>query len=202
MAVPLVRTAPWPRRARWGVVLLGGALLLGCARGDTRAHNPARSALRAATEPVLLTVRGNPFTTEQARLNALVSTELAAGIPGMSTQFTTSPERAAAPDPRVVVALNPQGDPDPETLCATPDGVATAPATGQIQIVAAFCQGDRALGATRTEGTASGPTDQRFRRLLWRTASTLFPDDYEQTYGFGILPRWLDFGLGGSIGGN
>jgi hypothetical protein len=35
---------------------------------------------------------------------------------------------------------------------------------------------------------------------LWRTASTLFPDDYEETYGFGILPRWLDFGVGGGIG--
>ena len=53
---------------------------------------------------------------------------------------------------------------------------------------------------TRTESAVSGPTDQRFRRLLWRTASTLFPDDYEETYGFGFLPRWLDFGLGGSIG--
>jgi hypothetical protein len=205
--VPAVAVSPFPtapslRRARWGIVLLGAALLLGCARGDTRAHNPARSALRAAGEPVLMTVRGNPFAMEQARLNALISTELASGVTGMSTQFTTSPERAAAPDPRVVVALNPLGDPDPETFCAAPDGIATGPATGQVQIVAAFCRVSQVLGATRTEGAASGPTDQRFRRLLWRTASTLFPDDYEQTYGFGILPRWLDLGIGGSIGGN
>ena len=68
--------------------------------------------------------------------------------------------------------------------------------------MAAFCQGNQVLGVTRTESVVSGPTDQRFRRLLWRTASTLFPDDYEETYGFGILPRWLDFGFGGSIGGD
>ena len=101
-----------------------------------------------------------------------------------------------------MVALNPQADPDPAILCAAPDSIATGPATGQVRIAAALCQADRVVGATRTESAASGPTDQRFRRLLWRTASTLFPDDYEQTYGFGILPRWVDFGLGGSIGGN
>jgi hypothetical protein len=203
VAVSLLHTAPFLRRARWAIVLLGAALLLGCARGDTRAHNPARSALRAAAQPVLMTVLGNPFAMEQARLNALVSTELGSGVTGMNRQFTTSPERAAAPDPRVVVALNTQRDPDPATLCAAPDGIATGPATGQLQIVAAFCRVNQVLGATRTEGAASGPTDQRFRRLLWRTGSTLFPDDYEQTYGLGILPRGLDFGsIGGSIGGD
>jgi hypothetical protein len=199
MAVPLLRAAPSPWRARWCVVLLGGALLFGCARG-TELQNPARRALAAAAEPVLVSVFGNPFAMDQARLNALVSSELAAGVTGMSAQFTTSPERAAAPDPRVIVVLNPLRDPAPEALCVAPEGIATGPATQEVRIVAAFCQGDQVLGVTRTEDAVSGPTDQRFRRLLWRTARTLFPDDYEQTYGFGILPRWLDFGFGGSIG--
>ena len=74
------------------------------------------------------------------------------------------------------------------------------PGIAPVRIMAAFCQGNQVLGVTRTESVVSGPTDQRFRRLLWRTASTLFPDDYEETYGFGILPRWLDFGFGGSVG--
>lgn len=198
MAVPLLRTAPSPWHARWCLVLIG-ALLFGCARG-TELQNPARRTLAAAAEPVLVTVFGNPFAMDQARLNALVSTELADGVTGMSAQFTTSPERAAAPDPRVVAVLNPLRDPAPETLCAAPAGIATGPAAQQVRIVAAFCQGDQVLGVTRTEDAVASPTDQRFRRLLWRTARTLFPDDYEQTYGFGILPRWLDFGFGGSIG--
>jgi hypothetical protein len=201
MAIALLRAAASRRRARWGVVLLGGALLSGCARAaDTEARNPARHALAAAEEPVLMTVVGNPFAMDEARLNALVSSELAAGVSGMSTQFTTSPERAAAPDPRVVVVLNPLSEPAPGILCVAPDTVATAPATDRLRIVAALCQGDQVLEVTRTEEAVAGPTDQRFRRLLWRTATTLFPDDYEQTYGFGILPRWLDFGLRGSIG--
>jgi hypothetical protein len=201
MAIALLRAAASRQRARWCVVLLGGALLSGCARAaDTAARNPARHALAAAEEPVLMTVVGNPFAMDEARLDALVSTELAAGISGMSTQFTTSPERAAAPDPRVVAVLNPLSEPAPGTLCVAPDTVDTAPATDRLRIVAAFCQGDQVIGLARTEDAVASPTDQRFRRLLWRTATTLFPDDYEQTYGFGILPRWLDFGVGGSIG--
>ena len=200
MAVPSLRTAPWRRRMRWSVVLLGGALLAGCAWGDAGTKVTARRALAAAEQPVLMTVVGNPFAMDQARLDALASAELSAGVTGMRTQFTVSPERAAAPDPRVVTVFNPLSDPEPETLCAAPDGITTGQATAPVRVMAAFCRGNQALGVTRTESAVSGPTDQRFRRLLWRTASTLFPDDYEETYGFGFLPRWLDFGLGGSIG--
>jgi hypothetical protein len=52
----------------------------------------------------------------------------------------------------------------------------------------------------REDGRVAGPTDRSFERLLWRTAGALFPDDYAETYGFGILPRWLNLGGGGSYG--
>jgi hypothetical protein len=200
MAIPPRRAAPPFRGPRWSAVLLGGALLFGCARGDTEVQNPARRALAAAGEPVLMKIVGNPFASDEARLNALISTELAEGISGMSTRFTTAPERAAAPEPRGVVVLNPLSEPAPETLCAAPDAIATGPAAERLRILAALCQGDQVLGVARTEDVVAGPTDQGFRRLLWRTSKVLFPDDYEETYGFGILPRWLDFGFGGSIG--
>jgi hypothetical protein len=188
-------------RGRWPYVGLIGLLLLGCGRGtDPDAQNQARRALAAAGEPVLLVLEGNPFDMDQARLNGLVSQELGAGVSGMRTRFTTSPATAAAPEPRLVVILNPQSEPAPATACAAPGTVATVPASEPLRIVAAFCQGDQVLGATRTEAAVAGPTDQTFRRLLWRTANQVFPDDYEETYGFGILPRSLDFGLGGSIG--
>jgi hypothetical protein len=188
-------------RGRRSLVVLVGLLLLGCGRNvDVDAPNQPRRALAAAPEPVLLILEGNPFDTDQARLNGLVSAEMAAGISGMSTEFTTSPARAAAPDPRLVVLLNPLSEPAPDTLCATPETVATAPASERVRIVAAFCRGREVLGEARTEDAVAGPTDQRFRRLLWRTATQVFPDDYEETYGFGILPRWFDFGFGGSFG--
>jgi hypothetical protein len=181
-------------------VLLVG-LLSACAPGTGPAPtNEAREALAAAAEPVRMVVVGNPFNMDQARLDTLLSTELARGVPAMSTAFTTSAERAAAPEPHLVVVLSPVSEPGPTALCAAPDTIPTAPADEQVRILAAFCQGDHVLNAARTEAAVGGPTDQRFRRLLWRTSSTVFPDDYAETYGFGILPRWLDFGLGGSFG--
>ena len=201
MVVSWLHVAPWRQGARWSAVLLGSAVLLSCARGaETEVQNPARRALAAAEEPVLMTIVGDPFAMDQARLNALISAELAEGVSGMSTQFTTAAERAAAPDPRAVVVLNPLSELAPETLCTVPDAIATGPATDRLRIAAAFCQADQVLRFARTEDAVAGPTDQNFRRLLWRTAKDLFPDDYEQTYGFGILPRWLDFGVGGSFG--
>jgi hypothetical protein len=180
--------------------MLGSALLAGCAWGDPGNRVSARRALADAKEPVLMSVVGNPFGMDQARLNALTSAELSAGVTGMRTQLTVSAERAAAPEPRIVTVFNPLSDPDPDLLCMAPDGITTEPGIAPVRVMAAFCQGSQVLGVTRTESDVSGPTDQRFRRLLWRTASTLFPDDYEETYGFGLLPRWLDFGFGGSIG--
>ena len=81
MAAPWLCSAPWPGRTRWPLVLLGGALLFGCARnGETDVQSPARRTLAAAEEPVLMTVVGDPFAMDPARLNALISTELAEGI--------------------------------------------------------------------------------------------------------------------------
>ena len=146
MAVPSLRTAPWRRRLRWSVVLLGGALLAGCAWGDPGTRVSARRALADAKQPVLMTVVGNPFAMDQARLDALASAELSAGVTGMRTQFTVSPERAAAPDPRVVTVFNPLSDPEPETLCAAPDGITTGQATAPVRVMAAFCRATRRSG--------------------------------------------------------
>jgi hypothetical protein len=181
-------------------MLLAG-LLAGCTSGTgPDAQNDPRRALAAAEKPVLMTLVGNPFEMDEARLSALVSSELARGVTGMSTAFTSSAERAAAPEPHLVVVLNPVREPTPAALCRASETIATAPADQQVRILATFCRGDQALNTTRTEAVVSGPTDQRFRRLLWRTSSALFPDDYAETYGFGLLPRWLDFGVGGSFG--
>jgi hypothetical protein len=187
-----------PRPSRCSVLLAG--LLAGCAPGTgPDAQNDARRALAATEEPVLMALVGNPFEMDQARLSALVSSELARGVTGMRTAFTSSAERAAAPEPHLVVVLNPVNEPLPAALCRTSETVRTGPAAEQVHILAAFCRGDQVLNVAREEAVVGGPTDQSFRRLVWRTASTLFPDDYAETYGFGFLPRWLDFGVGGSF---
>lgn len=200
MAAASLRSAVSNLCASRHAVLLGG-LLAGCSSGTgPDATNDARRALAAADQPVLMTLVGNPFEMDQARLSALVSNELARGVTGMSTAFTTSGARAAATEPHLVVVLNPANEPPLAALCLTPESIPTGPADEQVQILAAFCRGDQVLNTARTEAAVGGPTDQSFRRLLWRTSSALFPDDYAETYGFGILPRWLDIGVGGSFG--
>jgi hypothetical protein len=200
MAAASLRGAALVQRPFRYAVLLAG-LSAGCASGTgPDASNDARRALAAAEKPVLMTLVGNPFEMDGARLSAVVGSELARGVTGMSAAFTSSRERAAAPEPHLAVVLNPVSEPVPARLCLAPETVPTAPADEQVQVLAAFCRGDQALNTVRTEAVVSGPTDQRFRRLLWRTSSGLFPDDYAETYGFGILPRWLDLGVGGSFG--
>ena len=183
--------------------LVGALFLAGCGSVPTVTTDSGvgntRSALAERTEqgPVLAVVVGNPYATDEARLTSMVTDAMAAGISGLSVDFVTDPSQAAAAEPRLVVALDPVGDPPGSALCRSPTPVRTAPAGDELRVLAAFCDGARAIGSVETQDTVSGPTDRRFQRLLWRTASALFPDDYAETYGFGLLPNRFDFGFGG-----
>ena len=153
-------------------------------------------AERTQEGPVLAVVVGNPFATDETRLDSEVTRAMAAGVTGLSVDFTTNESRAAAAEPRLVVLLNPAADPTGDAACRNPTLVQTLPGGDELRVLAAFCDGDEAIGSVETQDTVSGPTDRRFQRLLWRTASALFPDDYFETYGFGILPNTFDFSFG------
>ena len=186
---------------RLSLPTLAGALLIaGCGSvpsvtsdtgvGDTR-HVLAE---RTEQGPVLAAVIGNPFGMDEGRLDRMVTGAMAAGITGMSVDFTTDPAQAVAAEPRLVVLLNPAADPTGSAVCRNPALVQTLPGGDQLRVLAAFCEGANALGSVETQDTVSGPTDRRFQRLLWRTSGALFPDDYAETYGFGLLPNSFDFG--------
>jgi hypothetical protein len=182
---------------------LVGALLAGCGSVPTVTTDSGVSntrqvlAERAEQGPILAVVIGNPYAMDEARLDSMVTDAVAAGISGLSVDFTTDPSRAAAAEPRLVVVLNPAGDPTGSAACRNPTSVRTLPAGEELRVLAAFCDGANAIGSVEAHDTVSGPTDRRFERLLWRTASALFPDDYAETYGFGLLPNSFDFGFGG-----
>jgi hypothetical protein len=183
--------------------LLGALLLTGCGSvptvtTDTGVGN-TRQVLteRAEQGPVLAVVVGNPYGVDEGRLDRTVTDAMAAGISGLGVDFTTDPSQAAAAEPRLVVLLNPAAEPSGQAACRSPTLVQTLPAGDDLQVLAAFCDGADALGSVEAHDAVSGPTDRRFQRLLWRTASALFPDDYEDTYGFGLLPNSFDFGFGG-----
>jgi hypothetical protein len=192
-------------RGAWLTVLLLGALLAGCAQEAPRTGAPGEAARRALAEqrkngPIRALVYGNPFGMDEVRLEDLVTRAMAQGVRGLSVSFTTDPDQAAAPEPHLVVILNPTREPPATAACQAPQIVATTPASQSLSVFAVFCQGDQPLDVVHQEATVSGPTDHRFQRLLWRTSDALFPDDYANTYGFGILPSWLGIGAGGSFG--
>ncbi len=184
--------------------LAGAVLLAGCAQEAPRTGAPGEDARRALVEhhgegPIRAVVRGNPFGMDETRLDGLVSQAMAAGVAGLKVSFTTYPDQTA-PEPHLVVILNPAREPPAAAACGAPETVATTPAAETLNVFALFCQGDQPLNAVHQEARVAGPTDRSFQRLLWRTSADLFPDDYANTYGFGILPRWLNFGIGGSAG--
>jgi len=205
--LPTTRTPPpaCPRRGGRGawlsVCLIGNLLLPGCAQEPVPGQE-ARRVLAEARETgaIRTVVVGNPFGMDPARRDALVSEAMAEGVPGLEVRFTTYPDQAGAPEPHLVVVLNPAGDLPPPAACRAPETVRTAPASETLRVLAVFCQGDQVIDAVREEERVAGPTDHNFQRVLWRTAAALFPDDYWDNYGFGILPRGIDLGIGGSFG--
>jgi hypothetical protein len=179
-----------------------GALLAGCGSGpsvttDSGVSN-TRQVLTERVEqgPVPAVVIGNPYGMDEVRLDSMVTNAMAAGVAGLSVDFTTDPSQAPAAEPRLVVVLNPAADPTGSAACRNPSPIRTLSAGDELRVLAAFCDGADAIGSVETQDAVSGPTDSRFQRLLWRTASALFPDDYAETYGFGLLPNSFDFGFG------
>jgi hypothetical protein len=193
-------------RGVWLLLLLvASGLLASCAQEPPRTGAPGEDSRRALADArkqgtVRAVVRGNPFGMDQVRLDTLVTQAMAEGVSGLDVSFTTYPDQAAVVEPHLVVILNPAKEPPMAAACRDPDTVATTGATDTLDVFAVFCQGDQPLDAVNQQGRVAGPTDRNFQRLLWRTAAELFPDNYAQTYGFGILPRWFNLGVGGTFG--
>ena len=184
-------------------LLVATLALLGCATRD-RPPDPrleARRALEQQAEagPVLAVTEGNPFSIPDSQLAGLVNQNMAAGVRGIGVRFTSDRDRAAAPDPRLVVLLNLLGEPDPSAICAAPAQIPTGPTEREVTVTAAFCRGAEPLGVVRESGVVASANDRSFQRLLWRTAARLFPDDYEDRFGLDLIPG-VDVGVGGSFG--
>jgi hypothetical protein len=202
--VTAVRRPPMHKLALLGVAIFA-IVSAGCAptpEVTAEGGSAARTLLaeQAAKGPVLAIVRGTALALAPAERDALVTRAMAQGVSGLSVRFTTEREDAVVRDPYLVVALDPAST-EPATLaCRRPDAVATAPSEGALRALAAFCKDGEIVGAARGEAQAPVVDRRQVERLLWRVAGGLFPDDYAETYGFGILPRGIDLGVGGSTG--
>ncbi len=161
----------------------------------------ARQVLEQALEagPVRAQIFGDPYGLDPARQERLVAGAFGDGVQGVEARFTADPGLFAESQPRLVVILNPAVDPPSREACRAPERIRTGPATEELTLLAAFCDGDRLINGARAEGDVAGPTDQRLKRMLWQTAGVLFPDNYRNEYGIDLIPG-LDIGIGGSFG--
>ncbi|MGI9436541.1 MAG: hypothetical protein ACR2Q4_17225 [Geminicoccaceae bacterium] len=166
--------------------------------GDSAA---ARDVLASALEkgPVRAQIFGDPYGLDPARQDVLITSAVADGVQGLKARFSADPTAYGARQPRLVVILNPSTDPPSARACQSPEQIRTAPAQGELVLLAAFCQGDDVINAARAVSEVSGPTDQRLKRMLWQTGGVLFPDDYGHTYGVDLIPG-INVGIGGSFG--
>lgn len=167
--------------------------------GDAGAARSALLAASAGDTPVFAEVYGNPYGLDPARRDSLVVSNLAEGVVGHEVRFTTDRAQAPQPEPRLIALLNPLGDPSGDIICTSPRQIHTGAASGELLVIAAFCNQTKLINMARGQDSISGPTDRHIKRLLWRVGGALFPDDYENSYGFNWIP-WLDIGIGGSFG--
>lgn len=176
--------------------------LVGCASPDPARLGPgsdARGARRtlaaaAASGPVRLEVNGLPAPGGLAR--PALEAEAARGVRGLDVRFGQPPEAAGAA--RLLLLFDPPPGASSAVACNAAGGALPAPRpeAGGTRLQAVFCDG----GALVADATAATPGRDAaaVARLIWRATGRLFPDDYPDTYGFGLLGNRV--GVGGAGG--
>lgn len=191
---------------RYGAISVGlASVLAACGPdvsvGPTGDGGAARDLLVRAVNngPVRAQIFGDPYGLDPARQDVLVASSIGHGVQGIDARFSADPNIYTNEQPSLVVILNALADPPPSRACEAPEQIRTTPATDQLNLLAAFCDGETLINAARADSAISGPTDQRLKRLLWQTGAVLFPDDYQQSYGIDLIPG-LNVGIEGSFG--
>lgn len=148
---------------------------------------------------VRVQIFGDPYGLDPSRQDGLIAGAFGDGVQGIDARFTADPGLYASDQPRLVVVLNPTIDPPGSEACEAPERIRTSPASSDLALLAAFCDGERLINAARAEAEVNGPTDKRLKRMIWQTSGVLFPDNYRNEYGIDLIPG-LNIGVGGSFG--
>ena len=181
---------------QWVTMLMAVALVAGCASepalriGSEQGLAEARQLLveRAKAGPVPLEIRGDPGMPATA-----VGEIAARGIPGTAVTFAAFGSRT---EQRLLLAFDPMPS-EPALACGDPVPTAEPIVGNPRRLLAVFCDGSRTVADVRA--TSAGPALTDTQRLIWRTTSRLFPDNWEDTYGFDWFNR-IGMSLGGSTG--
>lgn len=173
------------RIARALVLLLPAACAVEPLPQLAPASDPAEArrqlAEAAAAGPVPIVVvapNGRPTASEAAALAAR-------GISGLSVRF--APAAPSTAGRRFVVA--PWGLREPVQICtaaAAPRAIEDA-----APLVAAWCEGERAVARVEVEAAAERVERER---AIWRATARLFPDPYPESYGLELFGLRITFG--------
>jgi hypothetical protein len=185
-------TTRFSKRAA-GAALALALVVAGCATGPEirrelgTSTREARLALELAHDrgPVRGRVIGMATTTGRD-VQARVLDVMGEAVRALSVRFTPD---AAPPTPVLVVSHGLAAGADP---CADDPPLSGDP----LRVTAAFCDETGAIGAV--SATLDDPSDAARTRLYRRLARELFPDLYQERYGFGSPP--FNIYLGASFG--
>jgi hypothetical protein len=162
-------------------LLLAGLGLYACTGASVISHSYYNSAyspdhvqLAAASGTAVAAIRNNPFAAD--RDNAGVVAAMQGRNFGPRLYFSQTPRPDDKYGYKVILDFRPPG-PSSAYQCqgeSTPP--TSAPPSGQIDVTATFCVGDRLLtDAAGTVSGATGPDDPRFRQLIGDIMVALTP---------------------------
>jgi len=130
---------------------------------------------RHATPNVATYVNGNPFGLSQESLAKTVAAAMDAAVASRDVHFVVNRGETVRTNMLVVVAFDPGINIGPGRLCASPSAVASVPSSDQVDIVMAFCLGDRTASGVR--GRLRRPvaaSDRVFVSTIARMTEALF----------------------------
>jgi hypothetical protein len=189
------------------VPLVVALLIAGCAAvpverdpGYRVALAQGALALASAEGPVLTVVQGSPYAQISAERDRTFLRGVRQAVSHLGVRLVTDEAEAGRPEFRLVLLLEPVGEPQAAAVCADPRAIATERPGEVLRVRALFCEGARPLGDASGHSTVTGPEDERLVRLVRQTTLALFPagrrayaDRYYHDYPF---RTWLGLGIG------
>jgi len=127
-------------------------------------------------------VQGNPFAMPKEEFDATVTDAMQGAHFGEATNFTTTPGDSARDGYRVRLLFNGPGASSGRIVCAgEPAVVGPSPESGNVRLLAAFCNGDYPLSylSAHVSGIQDAH-DPAFRDFMRQVTTNLFPPQNRQ----------------------
>ncbi|MCW2247899.1 hypothetical protein M2352_003533 [Azospirillum fermentarium] len=173
---------------RFMAAMMAAGMLAGCsdtprvvASQPSAAYSINEASYAASGRDFRVTIAGNPFGGDGEAFARRVTAAMQRRIPGVVTNFTTTPGDSARPGYRVALAFNPPINLTDSELCGSQPVPAAAPSpTGPMIVMGAFCRGGPLTYATGWLDAPKGADDPAFDALVGHLTTALFPTHREK----------------------